>query len=228
MQTRKKQLMSLCLTAIFTALTTVVTMFLQIPNPATGGYVNIGDCVVLIAGTILGPIPGMFAGGVGSAIADLASGYAHWAVPTLLIKGCEGFLCGLITYYIFRHTKKRSVKLAFTAITTLLCAVIMMFGYFLANLAMGGIGKAVESLIPNTIQAIVSFAINIVIVFALIKTPVFDGYLQDIRKKNSKNIDNCNSNDKINDNDVIIDNYTESTKDDIKDSQLISNNEKEN
>lgn len=178
-QTRKKQLMQLCLTAVFTALTTVVTMFIMIPNPATGGYVNIGDCVVLIAGTILGPIPGLFAGGVGSAIADLATGYANWILPTFLIKGLEGFLCGLTTYFIFRHTNKRSIKLTFTGIASLLCALIMMVGYFLANLAMGGMGKAIGSLIPNTIQAVISFAINIVVVAALIKTPVFDGFLQD-------------------------------------------------
>ena len=183
---RKKQLMSLCLTAIFTALTTVVTMFIQIPNPATGGYVNIGDCVILIAGTLLGPLPGLFVGGVGSAIADLATGYAHWAFPTFVIKGLEGFLCGLTTYFIFRHTQKRSVKLAFTALTSILCATIMMVGYIIANLAMGGTGKAIASIIPNTIQAGISVAIDLVVVTALIKTPFFDGIFQDAFMVNKK------------------------------------------
>ena len=35
--------------ALFAALTCVMTMIVKIPVPATGGYVNLGDCVVLLA-----------------------------------------------------------------------------------------------------------------------------------------------------------------------------------
>ena len=35
--------------ALFAALTCVMTMIVKIPVPATGGYVNLGDCVVLLS-----------------------------------------------------------------------------------------------------------------------------------------------------------------------------------
>ena len=44
--------------ALFAALTCVMTMIVKIPVPATGGYVNLGDCVVLLAGWVLGPMYG--------------------------------------------------------------------------------------------------------------------------------------------------------------------------
>ncbi len=174
---KKRNTLYLTLTAMFTALTCVTTMFVQIPNPATGGYVNIGDCVVLAAATLLGPAAGFFIGGVGSCLADLISGYAHWALPTFIIKSIEGFLCGITTYYIFRSKASKGIKLLSVALVSFASSIIMMFGYFLANYAMGGIGKATASVIPNTIQAAVSFAIDIAFISALIKTKVFNGYL---------------------------------------------------
>lgn len=41
------------------------------------GYVNLGDCAVLISAWMLGPLYGGAAAGIGSALADLLSGYAH-------------------------------------------------------------------------------------------------------------------------------------------------------
>ena len=61
--------------ALFAALTCVMTMIVKIPVPATGGYVNLGDCVVLLAGWVLGPMYGGAAAGLGSMLADLVSGY---------------------------------------------------------------------------------------------------------------------------------------------------------
>lgn len=189
MQNSKRNTLVLVMTAMFTALTCVVTMFVQIPNPATGGYINIGDCIVLAAATLLGPLPGFIAGGLGSCMADLFTGYAHWAFPTFVIKGIEGFLCGITTYYIFRSNASKGVKLFSVAVVSFISSIIMMFGYYLANYAIGGIGKAVASVIPNTIQASVSFAIDIIFVAALLKTKVFNGYLSTsiTRKHKHKN-----------------------------------------
>ena len=65
--------------ALFAALTCVMTMIVKIPVPATGGYVNLGDCVVLLAGWVLGPMYGGAAAGLGSMLADLVSGYPLYA-----------------------------------------------------------------------------------------------------------------------------------------------------
>ena len=67
-------LRKMVLTALFAALTCVATMLIQIQMPATQGYVNIGDCFVLLGAWVLGPWFGAFAGGVGSALADLLAG----------------------------------------------------------------------------------------------------------------------------------------------------------
>ena len=34
----------------------------------------------------------MIAGGIGSALADILTGYSHWAIFTLIIKGLEGYI----------------------------------------------------------------------------------------------------------------------------------------
>ena len=62
----------LALTGLFAALGCVATMVLQIPSP-TGGYLNLGDTVVVLGAWILGPVYGAVAGGVGPAMADLLS-----------------------------------------------------------------------------------------------------------------------------------------------------------
>ncbi len=78
-------------TAILAALVAVTTMVVNVPLPGVKGYVNIGDAVVLLAGLMLGPAVGAFSGALGSSLADLLLGYAHWAPWTFIIKGVEGF-----------------------------------------------------------------------------------------------------------------------------------------
>ena len=65
-------------TALFTALTTVATLVIQVPSPMSG-YVNLGDAMVLLSAWILGPVYGTAAAGIGSMLADLLSGYAYYA-----------------------------------------------------------------------------------------------------------------------------------------------------
>ena len=68
-----KKLHRLVLAALFTALTTVMTMVIQVPSPMQG-YVNLGDCGVLLSAWVLGPAWGGAAAGIGSMLADLLSG----------------------------------------------------------------------------------------------------------------------------------------------------------
>jgi uncharacterized membrane protein len=82
---------SLSITSIFAALVCVLTMTVSIPVPATGGYINIGDLGVMLAGLIFGPLIGFISGGIGSALADIFIGYPNWAIWTFLVKGLEGF-----------------------------------------------------------------------------------------------------------------------------------------
>ena len=71
---KNKKLTKLVICGMFAAITCVATMVIQIPSPMSG-YINLGDCVVLLGAFLLGPVYGAVAGGVGSMLADLISGY---------------------------------------------------------------------------------------------------------------------------------------------------------
>lgn len=77
----------LCIHGLLIALVAVCTMVFQIPVSATQGYVHLGDSMFLLVGVFFGARYGMVAGGIGSALADVLSGYSHWAPFTLIIKG---------------------------------------------------------------------------------------------------------------------------------------------
>lgn len=81
-----KNLTKIVTTSVFMALTCVATMVIQIPMPLTNGYVNLGDAFVLAAAWMLGGPWGVAAAGIGSALADLLTGYAHYVPGTLVIK----------------------------------------------------------------------------------------------------------------------------------------------
>ena len=81
-----KKIRTMVLAAVLAALACVATMVVQIPSPMNG-YVNLGDCFVLLSGWLLGPWWGAAAGGIGSMLADLLLGYGHYAPGTLVIKG---------------------------------------------------------------------------------------------------------------------------------------------
>jgi uncharacterized membrane protein len=95
-QLPKSQLISL--SALMTALVTVLTVLFQIYVPATQGYFNFGEVGVYITAGLFGPIIGGFAGGFGSMLADLATGYVIYAPGTLVIKGLEGLIVGYLSF----------------------------------------------------------------------------------------------------------------------------------
>ena len=78
---KDKKILSLVIAALFAALTCVATMIFTIPLPGKG-YLNTGDCFVILSGCLLGPVYGGLAAGIGSALADLILGYALYAPGT--------------------------------------------------------------------------------------------------------------------------------------------------
>ena len=68
------QTRALVMTGLFAALGCVATLVLQIPSP-TGGYLNLGDTVVILGAYLLGPALGAAAGGDQSGYGP-AGGYA--------------------------------------------------------------------------------------------------------------------------------------------------------
>lgn len=90
--------------AVFTAAVYAATIAIQIYQPATGGYFNLGEAVIYLAALISGPLTAAIAGGVGASLADLSTGYGIFAPATLAIKFTEGYVAGLL---IMRVKKMR-------------------------------------------------------------------------------------------------------------------------
>ena len=138
----------LVLSALFAALCTVMTLVIQVPSPMQG-YVNLGDCAVLLAAWVLGPLYGGLAAGTGSMLADLLSGYAHYAPGTFLIK--FGMACAAAA--LFRVLKDRLPRPAAQAVSGLAAETIMVSGYFAYASLWLGKGLAAAASIPgNVIQ----------------------------------------------------------------------------
>ena len=91
--------------ALMAAMACVATMVIKIPIPATGGYINLGDCIVLLSGIILGPVYGGIAAGLGSALADLLGGYVAFAPATFIIKG----LMAVVAALLIRDTSRKKI-----------------------------------------------------------------------------------------------------------------------
>lgn len=95
--------------ALSTALVALATMIFTVYVPATRGYFNLGETMVFFTALYFGPLVGAFAGGVGSAIADILLGYHVYAPATLLIKAAEGFAAGYLARRVMEW--KRSMPL---------------------------------------------------------------------------------------------------------------------
>ena len=112
---------TLVLTGMMTALVFISTVAIRIPVPFTQGYIHAGDTMIFVSAAILGPVPGMIAAGVGSALADLM-GYPQWVIPTLLIKGIMGYLMG-----VFVNLQAKKAKQRGTMILAIFSALVIGF-----------------------------------------------------------------------------------------------------
>jgi uncharacterized membrane protein len=146
MQIKVKRMVLL---AFYVALTAVVTLYLRIPTFHTKGYLNLGDVVIIAVALLLGGKAGLLVGGMGSALADL-QGYAYFALPTLIIKGLEGGIAGWLGADL--NPKKNYILQILGAV---LGAVIMVVGYFIAEIFMFGLPMAVAEILPNSLQGLV-------------------------------------------------------------------------
>lgn len=163
---KKSSLVKLVTAAVFAALTCVATMVISIPIPATRGYVNVGDSVVLIGAFLLGPYYGAAAGALGSALADLFLGYAYFAPGTFLIKGLMALIAALIFSALRDKTKLPFLPAAAAG------ELWMVLGYFLYESALLGYGAAALGSVPsNLIQAAGGAVIACVLFRALIAVP---------------------------------------------------------
>jgi uncharacterized membrane protein len=149
----------LAITAIMIAVTTVFTIAIRIPIPATQGYVNFSDVAVFFVSFAFGPLVGLIAGGLGTALADITGGYAQFSLLTFLAHGLEGLVVGYAS---------RSGKLTGLIFAWLLGTVAMAGVYFLGEgLILTGWGPALAELPFNVLQCAVGALVGFPLVLAV-------------------------------------------------------------
>ena len=145
--------------AMFAALTCVATMIIKIPSPLNG-YINLGDCVVLLAGWSLSPMYAVLAAGLGSALADLFSGYIVYSPITFLIKG----LMAIIAFYLFNILNKKTNGIISRIISSTIAEIVMVLGYFVFEGFLYGFGPSVVNIPANCVQGIAGIIVGCVLI----------------------------------------------------------------
>lgn len=160
-------LKKIVMTALFAALACVATMSIRIPTPGTGGYIHPGDAIVILSGIVLGPVYGLLAGGIGSAMADLLGGYFVYVPITFAIKGLVALISGLIFQKLGKDNKSRYMAVILGGIIDI---IFVAGGYFICELPMYGSGAA-ASIPANIIQGVSGLIIACVLYPVLIAIP---------------------------------------------------------
>lgn len=135
----QKTTLKTVVTALFAALICLAAMLVQIPIPPTVGYANLGGGVILIAAFLIQPWSAVVAAGVGSALADVLSGYVAFVPGTLVIKAGVA----LIAARLFRKqaangfSGKTLIRMAASCVSA---EAFMVAGYFFYEAVLMGVG----------------------------------------------------------------------------------------
>ncbi len=164
MNTRTKKIV---IAAMLAALACVATMIIKIPSPLKG-YLNLGDCIVLMAGWILSPAYGFLSAGIGSALADVFSGYIIYAPATFIIKG----LMALIAFFGFKLLHNKIGNLPSRIIAAILAEIIMILGYFVFEGFLYGFVPSLVNIPANGVQGIAGLIIGVVLIKLFEKTKI--------------------------------------------------------
>ena len=161
---RKPTAKDLAFTALFAALCCIGTLVIAIPLP--NGYFNTGDVFVLLAGWLLGPI-GCVGAAIGSALADIISGYTLYAVPTFFIKGLDAFAAYMVWVFFKKLIKKESLDFLPRILSALVGESLMVAGYFLFEWVLYGFGGATLALVGNLTQGVCATMCAVIIISIL-------------------------------------------------------------
>lgn len=157
-----EKMKNLTLSAMFAAVIMLMILYLfHIPVGSNGGYIHFGDAFIYLAGCFL-PMPYACASAaIGGGLADIMSGSAIWAIPTMIIKPLT------VIWFTSKEDKlfnKRNI------VAVILAGVVSIVGYYLAQVILTG--NWVASLLGiwgNIVQAIGSGIIFLIMAVAIDK-----------------------------------------------------------
>jgi uncharacterized membrane protein len=153
--------------AVLTAVTTVFTYVVRIPIAPTRGYLNLGDVAIYFTAFTFGPVSALISGGLGTALADLISGYAQWAPISLLVHGLQGLVAALLGGIARRG--RSGVFNPYWLLGGAAGLVLMCGGYLLSGSFMVGFGAALVELPGNVLQNLAGLAGGIPLAMAVHK-----------------------------------------------------------
>ncbi|MEE1393973.1 MAG: TIGR04002 family protein [Negativibacillus sp.] len=135
----------LVLSAMFAAIIALtITYLFHIPTGVTG-YIHLGDAFIYLAGSFLPAPYACAAAALGGGLADIMSGSAIWAIPTMIIKPLTALW---FTNKGDKMLNRRNIIAMFGA------GVVSIVGYYVAEAIMyGNWVAALASMGPNLIQS---------------------------------------------------------------------------
>ncbi|MBQ9940703.1 MAG: ECF transporter S component [Clostridia bacterium] len=164
----KNRIRKVIISAMFAAIACVATMIIKIPS-LLNGYINLGDCIVLLCGWVMSPLYAFIAAGVGSALADALSGYFIYVPATFFIKG----IMAVAAYYIFKLLTGKLAPLMSRIVSGVISEIIMVLGYFIFEGFLYGFIPSAVNIGPNIIQGVAGLILGIIIIKIFEKKNIF-------------------------------------------------------
>ena len=128
--------------------------------PTIGGFVHLGDCMVLVAAALLGKKRGALASGIGMALVDLYSGYIIWAPFTFIIKALMAYIAGAILEYNHSYFVPFLVAGIFMVVAYFFSGAIIAFLFTgSSNTIIGALAYSAKDIIGNILQVGVGIVI---------------------------------------------------------------------
>ena len=155
-----KKMVTAALLAAFTLLSTLLVQF-----PIAHGYVHLGDAFVFLSAFLLGPIWGAAAAGIGSALADIWSGYFIYAPATFVIKAAMAVVSWTICTALSKALKN---QLFSELVACIIGACVLVAGYFLYETILYTMAGALAGVLWNCLQG----GVGVLVAVFVMRLPV--------------------------------------------------------
>ena len=167
-ETNKKTRL-IVLSALLAALVFLATAYiLHIPVGGNGGYVHVGDAFIYLAAVILPTPYAMAAAAIGAGLADIATGSAIWAIPTMIIKPI------LVLFFTNKTEKIVNTR---NIVATVLAGVTGTILYMIADgIMIGSMQAAFVMNLVGLVQPVGSAIVFIIVGFAFDKAKIKSKY----------------------------------------------------
>jgi uncharacterized membrane protein len=153
---QNRNALKVAMVAVLTAVVVVFTLVVRIPTAK--GYLNLCDVAICFIAFTFGPWSAFIAAGLGTALADLISGYAQWAPISFVVHGVEGLLIALIV----RQKGNEAVSIFRKLLAGLVCIATVSLGYFVLSALFISTASVAAAEIPGNIaQSGVGFVLGL-------------------------------------------------------------------